>query len=86
MAERWAKKTKKRTELEILNMKEKMELFKEFSYKSHLTSFNYNSNFHQLHQAIIVFPKGNIQNFQWKIKTTAPIFVFTKLLIIGLAE
>ena len=64
---------------EILNMKEKMELFKEFSYKSYLTSFNYNSNFHQLHQTIIAFPKGNIQKFKWEIKTTAPIFVFTKV-------
>ena len=64
---------------EILNMKEKMELFKEFSYKSHLTSFNYNSNFHQLHQTFIVFPKANLQNFHWKIKTTAPILVFTEI-------
>ena len=36
-------------------------------------------NFHQLHQTFIVFPKGNIQNFQWKIKTIAPILVFTEI-------
>ena len=51
---------------ELLSDKEKMELFRELSYKSQLISFNYDSNFHQLHQTFIVFPKGNLQNFQWK--------------------
>ena len=45
---------------EMFNMKKKMELFKELSYKSHLTSFNYNSNFHQLHQPFIAYPKGSV--------------------------
>ena len=64
---------------EILSDMEKIDLFRELFFKSQLISFNYNSNFHQLHQTFIVFPKGNIQNFQWKIKTIAPILVFTEI-------